>query len=92
MAIRRLTMLGRIFTTVFFLLTKSTSIANFIPNVWTLSHGTIHNPSPSASPVCFNSPVRRSLLVPATAIRSPRTVPRVRFRINKSEYHSFNTG
>src|SRR6185312_13454071 len=49
-------------------------------NVWTPSQGTIHNPSPARSSVCFKSPVARFALVSATSIASPSTVPRVTFR------------
>ena len=47
------------FKTFRFLSRNNTSIANFIPNMWMPSQGTIHNPSPSASPLCCNNPVRR---------------------------------
>jgi hypothetical protein len=62
-----------------------------MPKVWTPSHGTIHNPSPSGRLVCFNSPVRRFWLVSAAMAFAASSVPRVRLRIRSASYLSFNT-
>jgi hypothetical protein len=71
----------RIFITFLLLFRKTTSMANFMPKVWMASQGTIHNPSPGGRLLCFNSPIRRFLLVSAASAVSASTVPLVMFLI-----------
>ena len=55
-------------------------MANFIPKLWTDSHGAIHRPDPGSSLLCFSRPVLRFALVSATSAASASMVPRSRFR------------
>src|SRR5207253_1612281 len=77
--IRRRTMSFLIFRTFRFLLRYKTSIGNFMPNVWTASHGTIQMPWPFGRLACLSRPVRLLLLVSAISIASPSKAARVLF-------------
>src|SRR5579872_6979855 len=71
------------------------SIANFMKNVWTDSHGVIQSPSPGSSRLCFSNPVRRLALVSATSAAVASTVFRVRLRtltFKPEEYHNTRNG
>ena len=66
-------------------------MGNFMKNVWTDSHGTIHSPEPESSRACLSNPTRRFSLVSAISTDSPRTVSRVLFRTRTFNFVGYHT-
>ena len=63
--------------TLLALSTKTTSIGNFMKNMWTIAQGTIHTPSPGPKESRPKRPFARVAAVSHRSTRSATTAPRV---------------